>query len=377
MIYLLILVFLIFSFIFSSAETALFSLPVYKRKGNYLIDRLMKEPRRVIVIVIMANVLANVAISCFSESLLGEYIRIVPAALTVTTVILIFGEYIPKRVAMARPKAISILFSPIILCVEYLFYPILFIFRPFSKMRRDTKGFTALELREVFNKGRMEGVITEQQCTIMNKLSRLNKMVVKELMSPRINVFFAEQNQTVEEVISMMSGWHKRIPVYAGNRDRIIGILELKNLYQIKGPVKSFITPPIFVSENLPVIQLLKIFKNTAQKMVVVINEYGGTSGIVDMEDVKKELIGESEDVFIEQKEENIWIVSGFTDIDEIQDIIPIPTSNDYRTISGFVYTLLERIPREGEEFSYGDYGFTILDIKDNHIRKIRIKKKQ
>ena len=109
----------------------------------------------------------------------------------------------------------------------------------------------------------------------------------------------------------------------------------------------------------------------------MVIDEYGGTSGVIDIEDVEKELIWEEEDIAIHKKGENEWDLPGSTEIEEIQHIIPIPPSNDYRTISGFIYTILERIPKEGEVFSYRDYELIILDIKDNHIREVKIKKKK
>ncbi len=377
MMWLLIPLFLLFSFIYSSSETALFALPTYRRKGNPLIVRLMRNPRSVIVTVILANVLSNVAISSFSEGLLRRHMNIILSTLIVTTFILIIGEYIPKRVAMAKQKTISALFSPFVLVTEFIFYPLIILFKPLNKLNIYKKRFTIGDLRQVFYRGRSDGVISEQEYSIMCKLSTLNEIQVKELMSPRINVFFAEEDETVSEVIGKMDRWHKRIPVYSKTADNIIGILESKRLYLKEGKVKDFISPPIFVSENFRVSQLLKIFKKTANKMVVVINEYGGTSGVVDMEDIKRELIGEVEESGILQIDRNLWVVPGSINIDEIQSIIPIPKSNDYRTVSGFIYTLLERIPREGEEFSYKDYEFTIQDIKYNHIIKVKIKKKQ
>jgi len=374
--WLLIFVFLIFSFIYSSSETALFALPTYRRKDNPLVVRLMRNPRRIIITVIIANVLSNVAISSLSEGMIGKQLNIMLSTLIVTIFILIIGEYIPKRVAMAKQKTISRLFSPMVLVTEYIFYPLIILFKPLTKLKIYKKRFTLEDLRQIIYLGRKDGIISEQEYAMMNKLSHLNDIQVKEIMSPRINVFFAEQNDTVSSVLKKMGKWHKRVPVYAKTRDNITGILETKNLYMEDRKVKDFVSPSIFVSENLPVIQLLKIFQKTAHKMVVVINEYGGTSGVVDMEDIKKELIGEIDESVIEYKDKNTWVVPGSLGIDEIQQHIPIPRSSDYRTVSGFIYTLLERIPREGERFSYKDYEFTILDIKFNHIIKVMIKKK-
>ncbi|MEA1913117.1 MAG: hemolysin family protein [candidate division WOR-3 bacterium] len=373
----LLLLFLAFSFIYSCSETGLFALPSYRRKVNPLIDLLMKNPKMVIVTVVIANVGANVAISSFSEGFLSQYTDLFISSLIVTVFILIFGEYIPKRVAMAKPKRVAILFSPFVLLAEYILYPILLLFKPLSKLAIHKKKFTHGDLREVINRGKREGMLTDQEFKIMHRLSLLNEVPVKEIMRPRTEVFFIEENDSIKGALKKMAKRYKRIPVYAETRDEIVGILELKKLYKKKGRVKDFMSPPVFVSENLSVIQLIRIFKNSSHKMIVVINEYGGTSGVVDIDDVKRELIGKRQNRSIQMEDNNKWIVPGSTDIDEIQNLISIPESNDYRTVSGFIYTLLERIPKEGEVFSYKDYEFTVLDIKDNHIRKVRIKKKE
>ncbi len=373
----LLLLFLAFSFIYSCSETGLFALPSYRRKVNPLIDLLMKNPKMVIVTVVIANVGANVAISSFSEGFLSQYTDLFISSLIVTVFILIFGEYIPKRVAMAKPKRVATLFSPFVLLAEYILYPILLLFKPLSKLAIHKKKFTPGDLREVINRGKREGMLTDQEFKIMHRLSLLNEVPVKEIMRPRTEVFFIEENDSVKGALEKMAKGYKRIPVYAETRDKIVGILELKKLYKKKGRVRDLMSLPIFVYENLSVIQLIRIFKNSSHKMIVVINEYGGTSGVVDIDDVKRELIGKRQNISIQMEDNNKWIVPGSTDIDEIQNLISIPESNDYRTVSGFIYTLLERIPKEGEVFSYKDYEFTVLDIKDNHIRKVRIKKKE
>jgi CBS domain containing-hemolysin-like protein len=200
---------------------------------------------------------------------------------------------------------------------------------------------------------------------------------VREIMLPRTETPFIEEEEYVGEALGKVGKIRKRIPVFSGTRDTIIGILELKNLYGKKGKVKNYMSLPVFVYENLSLVQLIKIFNNSKHKLVVVIDEYGGTSGVIDIEDVEKELIWQEVDVKIHKRGDKEWDLPGSAEIEEIQQFIPIPLTNDYRTISGFIYTILERIPKEGEVFSYRDYEFTILDIKDNHIREVKIKKKK
>jgi len=377
MYYLILLLLFLFSFIYSSSETALFALPTYKRKDDPLVYHLMKNPRLVLVSVIIGNIGVNVAISSISEGILKTWFNLFYASLILTILIVVFGEYIPKRIAMAKSKKISALFAPIVMVTEYILYPILLLFRPLTRMTIHKKKFTAGDLRQVFIKGKKEGVLTDREFNIMTKLSRLKEIKVKEIMLHRTETSFAEESETVDEALKKVGKRRKRIPVFSETRDKIIGILELKNLYGKKGKVKNFMSIPVFTSENLSLVQLIKIFKNSKHKLVVVIDEYGGTSGVVDIEDVEKELIWEEEDIIIHKKSENEWELPGSTEIEEIQHIIPIPLSNDYRTVSGFIYTILERIPKEGEVFSYRDYELTILDVFDNHIREVKIKKKK
>jgi putative hemolysin len=377
MYYLILFLLLLCSFIYSSSETALFALPAYRRRDNPLIYRLMSNPKLVLVSVIIGNIGVNVAISSVGEGILKVWFDLFVSSLILTILIVVFGEYIPKRIAMAKSKKIAASFAPIVMITEYILYPVLLLFRPLTRTTIRRKKFTAGDLRQVLIKGKKEGVLTDREFNIMTKLSRLNEIKVKEIMLPRAETPFVEGMESVEEALKKIGKRRKRIPGFSETRDKIIGILELKNLYGKKGKVKNFMSLPVFVSENLSLVQLIKIFKNSKHKLVVVIDEYGGTSGIIDIEDIEKELIWEEENIVIHKKGENEWELPGSTEIEEIQHLIPIPLSNDYRTISGFIYTILERIPKEGEVFSYRDYEITILDILDNHIREVKIRKKK
>jgi putative hemolysin len=377
MFYLILLFLLICSFIYSSSETALFALPEYRRKDSSLIYKLMRNPKLVLVSIIISNIGANVAFSSVGESILKTWFDLFFSSLILTIFIVAFGEYIPKRIAMAKSKKIASSFAPIVTITEYILYPVLLLFRPLTRINLHKKKFTAGDLRQVLIKGKKEGVLTDREFKMMTKLSRLNEITVKEIMLPRTETPFVEKEESVEEAIKKVGKRRKRIPVFSGTRDKIIGILELKNLYNKEGKVENFMSLPVFVSENLSLVQLIKIFKNSKHKLVVVIDEYGGTSGVIDIEDVEKELIWQEKDTIIHKKGDNEWDLPGSSEIEEIQHLIPIPLSNDYRTISGFIYTILERIPKEGEVFSYRDYELIILDVKDNHIREVKIKKKK
>ncbi|MBN1694820.1 HlyC/CorC family transporter [candidate division WOR-3 bacterium] len=377
MYYLIFLLLLLCSFIYSATETALFALPEYRRKDSPLIYRLMSNPKLVLVSVIIGNIGVNVAISSIGEDILKVWVDLFFSALILTILIVVFGEYIPKRVAIAKSKKIATSFAPIVIATEYILYPVLLLFRPLTRTAIRRRKFTAGDLRQVLIKGRKEGVLTDREFNIMTKLSRLHEIKVREIMIPRIETPFVEKEESMNDALKKVGKRRKRIPVFSGTRDKIIGILELKKLYGKKGKVKNFMSLPVFVSENISLVQLMKIFRNSKHKLVVVIDEYGGTSGVIDIEDIEKELIWEDRDISVHKKGDNEWDLPGSAEIEEIQHLIPIPLSNDYRTISGFIYTILERIPKEGEVFSYRDYELVILDVKDNHIREVKIKKKK
>ena len=375
--YSILFVLILFSFIYSSSETALFALPTYRRKDSPIIYNLMQNPRLVLATIIMGNIGVNVAISAIGEDIFKQWFNLFYSSLILTIIIVVFGEYIPKRVAMSRSKKLAVLLSPIVIMTEYLLYPILFLFKPLTNITISKKKFTAGDLRQVLIKGKKEGILTDREFNIMIKLSRLNEIKVREIMIHRTGTSFVEENEDINEAIKRIGKKRKRIPVFSERRDKIIGILELKRLYGKRGKAKNFMSPPVFVSENISLVKLIQIFKNARHKLVVVVDEYGGTSGVIDIEDVERELIWEEKSVTINKKSDNEWILPGTTEIEEIQHLISIPSSNDYLTISGFIYTILERIPKEGEIFSYQDYEITILDTFDNHIREVSIKRKK
>ncbi|MEJ2305987.1 MAG: hemolysin family protein [candidate division WOR-3 bacterium] len=375
--YFILLLLLICSFIYSSSETALFALPGYRRKDNPLIYKLMRNPKLVLVSTVIGNIGVNVAFAAVGEDILKSWFNLFVSSIILTILLVAFGEYTPKRVALTKSKRLAALFAPAVIITEYLLYPVLLLFKPLTKIKFYRKKFTAGDLRQVLIKGKKEGVLTDREFSIMTKLSRLNEIKVKEIMLPRTETPFVEEQETVKEALKKVGRTRKRIPIFSETRDKIIGILELKKLYGKKGKVKNFISLPVFVSENLSLVQLIKIFKNSKHKLVVVVDEYGGTSGVIDIEDVERELIWEDKGTVAHKVGDNEWTLPGSAEIEEIQRFIPIPLSNDYRTISGFIYTLLERIPKEGEVFSYKDYEITILDIFDNHIREVNIKKKK
>lgn len=377
MYYFILLVLILCSFIYSSSETALFALPTYRRRDNSLVYNLMQNPRLVLATIIIGNIGVNVAISAIGEGVFKQWFNLFYSSIILTVIIVVLGEYIPKRIAMSKSKKLAGVFSPIVVITEYLLYPILILFKPLTNITIPRQKFTAGDLRQVLIKGKKEGVITDREFSIMTKLSRLNEMTVREIMVHRVDTPFVDENEKVDKAIKRLGKRRKRIPVFSERRDKIIGILEIKKLYGKKGKAKDFMSSPVFVSENISLVKLMQIFKNTNHKLVVVIDEYGGISGVIDIEDVEKELIWEEKKSIINKKSENDWILPGTTEIEEIQNFISIPSSNDYLTISGFIYTILERIPKEGEIFSYKNYEITVLDTFDNHIREVRIKRKK
>jgi len=230
MYYFILLILILFSFIYSSSETALFALPTYKRKDNSLVYNLMQNPRLVLATIIISNIGVNVAISAIGEGIFKQWFNLFYSSIILTIIIVVFGEYIPKRVAMSKSKKIAGLLSPIVVVTEYLLYPILILFKPLTNITVPKKKFTAGDLRQILIKGKKEGILTDREFNIMTKLSRLNEITVREIMTHRMDTPFVEENENVNKAIKKVGKRRKRIPVFSERKDKIVGILELKKL---------------------------------------------------------------------------------------------------------------------------------------------------
>jgi len=379
-----IVILLFFSFLYSSSETAYFSLHPYKlvyyRTRGRIFKRLLQSPRRLLITILLANTTVNVIISALSERILKERLSFFLITLLTTYILLLFGEYIPKVFAINKKERIINLFTPPMYLTYAIAYPFSFLFSFFLRFIDRGKKREEHVLEDMLEIGLKEGALQEVEFKFSEAFITLSKERAKNIMRPRTEIFFAQENKTCEEVLKSAPIGIKRIPVYKDNIDNITGILELKCIFGEKGRIRKFVKPAVFVNEEMDVVELLLFFKRTKHKAVMVVDEYGGISGIVDIEDVERMFLrslGEK-DPDIKMVGEDEWIVDGRVPIYKINELLHSDIeASEFTTISGLILYHIGRVPSEGERFSFKDMIITVEDVKGQRIEKLRIKKRK
>jgi CBS domain containing-hemolysin-like protein len=229
-----------------------------------------------------------------------------------------------------------------------------------------------------------EGFIEENGSRLVNSIVEFGEKKVREVMVPRIDVFAIEKGLTMAEVRDVLSGaGHSRVPVYEGNIDRVVGMLYVKDLVAVENGeedrgIEHLTRDPYFVPEGKKIDDLLNEFQVKKIHMAIVVDEYGGTSGIVTLEDILEEIVGEIRDEFdhetplIRKAGEGRYVVEGRTSLDDLGEMLGMElSSEDVDTLGGFLYNLLGRVPEEGEEFEYEGMTFRIERLEGQRIAEV------
>jgi CBS domain containing-hemolysin-like protein len=401
------IVLLFLSGFFSSAETALFSISkakaihLAKEKGviNVLIKKMKDDPHRLLSTILIGNNLVNVAASAMATAitigLVPSNAKVAIGAATgiMTFLILIFGEIFPKSVATRNNILIARLVIIPIYWLSILFYPIIvflnFIPKLTGKIKRKPK-VTEEELMTIVEVVEEEGEIKEEEKELIHNIFEFDDTSASEIMTPRADMFGIdiEEEFKLEEVIQ--SGF-TRFPVIEGDFDHVIGILNIKDLFMHQATsndlidVRKIMIEPFFVPENKKLDNLLKEFKRRKQHLAIVVDEHGGVSGLITLEDALEEIVGEiidETDKFVPhivKLKSNEWRVLGKSEIDEVNETIAmnIPDTREYDTFSGFVLEQIGRIPEEKEEIQIGDFVVTVLEMDGNRIKEYIVRQQE
>ena len=313
---------------------------------------------------------------------------------------LVFGELVPKRIAMHSPDGVLKYTLGLLIFVGTILKPFV-CFLTFSasvvlklfgiSADEHDRTVTEEEIRMMVNVGRETGTIHEDEKEMIENIFELNDTQVSEIMTHRTNVVALDIESTFEEVLAVtVNEKFTRIPVYKDSIDNIVGILHSKDLLTLaveglKGPFKleDMIREPYMLPETKMIDIAFREMQLARVQIAVVIDEYGGTAGIITMEDLLEEIVGNMQDEYDEEPEEivriddNTLVVDGFTSLDEISDElnVKLPEDRDYDTIAGLVLDLLGRIPDEDEhpEVSYFNLKFTVCKMEDKRISEIKI----
>ncbi|MGD9211491.1 MAG: hemolysin family protein [Desulfobacteraceae bacterium] len=398
---LILLVLLFLSGFFSSAETALFSISKTRArhiakepgKANYLILKLKEDPHKLLSTILIGNNIVNVAASAIATTLAlktfpGYALGLATGVMTF--LILVFGEVFPKSVATRNNILIARLTIFPIYWLSLFFMPVIWFLNFIPKLTgkiKHTPSVTEQELMTFVEVVEEEGEIKEAEKELIHNIFEFDDTKASEIMTPRGDMFVIEVNQPLDLKSIAESGF-TRIPVIEGDVDHVVGILNIKDLFMHHAKSKESINirqimrPPYFIPENIKLDKLLQQFKKRKNHIAIVIDEHGGVSGLITLEDAIEELVGDirdetdKEEPYIIKVNQKEWVVLGKSDIDNVNEVIgmDILDSNEYDTFSGFILDRIGRIPHEKESFTIGRYNVIVQERDGNRIKKYRVK---
>ncbi len=405
--------FLILSAFFSGSETALFSLnklqlkKMQKEESGWRVNsiiKLLNDPQKTLITILIGNMFVNIAASSLATYLaikLFGNVGIGIAGGIMIFMILVFGEIVPKSLAISNAETIAKKIArPVEIISSFLFPLILFfkiiinvLYYFFGKKRvKEKKEITEEDLITLINVGKDEGVIEEEEKKMIRNIFEFGDTMVKEVMVPRVDMACISSNTKLDSILNLINKiGHSRTPVYKETIDNIIGILYAKDLLvayeqwyksKEKFDLKKIIRRAYFVPENKKIDDLLNIFQRDKIQIAIAIDEYGGTAGLVTMEDVVEEIVGEIIDEYDKETklyeiiDNNTVIADGIISIDKINELLNIEIpENDFETLGGFIYDLMGRVPNKNETIEYKNIQITIEQVVKNRIIRVIVKK--
>ena len=403
-----ILVLIGLSAFFSSSEIAMFSLPQHridslvedKIPGSETVKALKSDPHRLLITILVGNNIVNIAMSSISTGLLvylglGQGQAVTAATFGITALVLLFGESAPKSYAVENTESWALRIARPLKISEYVLLPLVVLFDYLTRVvNRITGGRSAIEssyvtrdeIQDIIETGEREGVIEEEEREMLDRIFRFNNTIAKEVMTPRLDVTAVAKEDSVEEAIeTCIQADHERVPVYEGNLDNIIGVVTVRDLvrelrYSEGTPsLERVVKPTLHVPESKNADELLAEMQDNRLQMVTVIDEFGTTEGIITLEDMVEEIVGEilegDEEAPVEFVDDNVAVVQGEVNIDEVNEIlgIDLPEGEEFETLAGFVFNRAGRLVEEGEEIEFDQIRIRIERVDNTRIMSARV----
>ncbi len=390
---------------FSSSEVALISITRAKvrtlvneqRKGAAALAALKENPDRILITILIGNNIVNIAAAAIATAiaigLYGDW-GVGIATGMVTIILLVFCEIGPKMYATRANEQFALTVSPIILFLSRIVSPIIWgiekVSSHFSEGREHTGPFvTEQEIKEWIDVGKEEGTIEEEEKKMLYSVLEFGDTQVREIMTPRVDVSLMEDTNTVESAqhIFNETGF-SRIPVYHDHIDNIIGILNVKDVFSVlllkkkDTSIKDLIYDPFFVPDTKKIDDLLKELQVRKTQMAVVLDEYSSFVGIVTVEDILEELVGDILDEFDMEEQEFQQISEGVYAVDSsmwVEDLnselnLDLPVEESYETVGGLLIDRLGHIPHLGESVTLENRGITLVVIQMRGHRILKVK---
>lgn len=397
---------LFLSALFSSSETALFSLDREeikrlrgeKTRTGRIIAGLVGSPKRLLITILLSNTVVNIAFYSLSFGLSQDILSsgAPNAALWASAVgiaslllVIIFGEVIPKGVAVRIPEHLARLVALPIYVVEKLLVPfrvpITLILdgleRFFVRRGEEEPYITAEELKVMLALSERYGAVEPRERTMIHAVLDFSRVRVKDVMVPRVDMIAFDIAGSAEDFLALVRKTrHKKIPVYEGGLDNILGVVYAKDVFlNPKEGLRKLIRSVPFVPETKTIESLLREFRREHQQMAIVADEYGGTAGLITLEDILEEVVGEIQDETeryeepIKKLDANRYLVHGGISLMDWCETFGIELEPVADTIGGYVVSLLERIPQKNDSVSYKNIVFTVEEVRKRRITKLLV----
>jgi putative hemolysin len=392
---------------FSASETALFSLrraelSTFAERGGRTDKRIVRaldRPGHTLTTILLGNTLVNVAGAAVATVICGMLLGprgIVVAIVTDTVLVLVFGEIIPKSIAVSFPVTIARALIGPLSTFSFAVRPVTAAVASFSNLVLDTLGLvrreeterrvsaSAAELRMLIHDLREEEAFTKEETRIAMNILEFSETRAEEIMTPRVDIVAIQRNSTREEVAALMrAAKHSKLPVYGKSVDEITGYISTKEFFLWSDrPVDSFIKPVLFVPSSRRLEGLLQEMEKKRTYLVIVVNEYGETLGLITKEDILEEIVGEIYDEYetdqvpVRYLPGGVMEVDGKVSLDLVREELGVrlgPT--EAVTVSGFIFERLGRLPSRGASFKEAGYLFEVLDVKRRRVLRCRVSK--
>ncbi|WP_225332803.1 hemolysin family protein [Halomicrobium urmianum] len=395
---------------FSSSEIAMFSLPAHRleslveegKRGAKTLKNLKSDPHRLLVTILVGNNLVNIAMSSIATGLLAMYfsqgLAVAISTFGITAIVLLFGESAPKSYAVENTESWALRIARPLKLAEHVLLPLIVLFDYLTRIvNKITGGRSAIEtsyvtreeIQDIIETGEREGVLDEDERQMLQRTLRFNDTIAKEVMTPRLDMDAISTESSIEEAIGeCIHSGHARLPVYEGSLDNVIGVVNVRDLVREQNygertdaDLADLIEPTLHVPESKNVDDLLTEMRDQRLHMVIVIDEFGTTEGLVTMEDLTEEIVGEilegEEEQPIEFVADDTAVVKGEVNIEEVNEALEIelPEGQEFETIAGFIFNRAGRLVEEGERIEYDGVEIRVEDVENTRIKKARLQR--
>lgn len=374
--------------------------------GGYIFN-LLEFPRRLLVTILLCNTIVNVAVTIISVTLaidiaktygFNQDLVLTIQIISVTLLILFIGEITPKIWASKYPVAFAKLVSIPLYWIGVMVYPVsktltdlIRVLVARIKIDKSKTAILSSDFTELADLGIEKGTIVEEEQELIHGLVSFRTVTVREVMTPRVDITAISDDTDFDELMSVVSdSGHSRIPLYHSNLDEVIGIIYAKDLlpYLKNEEMKKTLVlnklarKALFFPETKLISDLMHEFLEKKMHIGIVVDEYGGTAGLISLEDILEEIVGDIRDEYDKEENEitqisrNSFLVLGKTSIDQINDLLHIDLyseNDDYDTIGGFILNYAGTIPVEGYNFTFKNHKFTVKEIVNRRVKKVQI----